>query len=62
MKKVTLQFENIALLVDYLETIGMKKCRIFHENITVLCEASEADIELAVTGFGAVIVEHEDGP
>lgn len=57
MKKVTLQFNNILSLIDYLDVIKNYDCWMNRRDFTVSCLLSEADIELAKQGYGATVLE-----
>ena len=60
MKKVTLQFDNILSLIDYLNNIKNYSCQLNRRDLMVTCELSEADIELALNGYQANILQpHE---
>ncbi|HEY0041116.1 MAG TPA: hypothetical protein VGB71_10665 [Flavisolibacter sp.] len=60
MKKVTLQFDNILSLIDYLNNIKNYSCQLNRCDLMVTCELSEADIELALNGYQANILQpHE---
>ena len=60
MKKVALQFDNIMLLTDFLGVIEVATCEINRRALVVICEISEADIKLAIHGFGRLFSKNEN--
>ncbi len=57
MTKTSLQFKDVLLLLEYLELTGLHHCPVDHEAATITCEFSEADLELAINGYGAIIID-----
>ena len=60
MKKVTLQFDDMQALLEFLNTIKVRVCQYNLKNLTALCEISEAEMELATNGFNAHLLEMAD--
>ena len=57
MKKTSLQFKDILLLLEYLEFTNKHHCKVDYEKATLTCELSEAEIELATQGYGATLIQ-----
>jgi len=57
MKIVALQFEDILQLLEFVEYSRSHNCPINLKKLTISCELSEADIELAINGFNAIVIE-----
>lgn len=57
MKKISLKFEDILQLVEFIQHTKNHHCIINMETIIVNGELSEADIELAVNGYGASLIK-----
>ena len=57
MKKVTLQFSDKQELLEFLSHTLSFRCDIDLERLTLVSELSDADIELAVNGFHAILVD-----
>lgn len=57
MKKVLLQFADILHLLEFIEFTKHHHCDIDLEKIIMSCELSEADIELAINGYNASLLE-----
>ena len=57
MKKISLQFEDILQLVDFIQFTKNDHCSINLEKLMVNGEMSDADIELAINGYGASLVK-----
>jgi len=60
MKKVTLQFDNILLLIDFLDVTKNYECTFNRPYLTVTCSLNQADIELALHGYQAKILHLEE--
>ena len=60
MKKISLKFKDILRLLEYIEFTKKHHYSIDEERATITCELSEADIELAVNGYGASLIDDED--
>ena len=56
-RKVTLRFPTLKQLIDYTLTIDITNCEVVRSYFLLICELTEADIELAKNGYGAVEVE-----
>lgn len=56
MTKTSLQFKDVLLLLEFLEHVNGHHCDVDVEAITVTCEFSEADLELAFNGYEATII------
>ncbi|HEY0060336.1 MAG TPA: hypothetical protein VGB56_14460 [Flavisolibacter sp.] len=57
MKEVLLKFSTLLSLVDFTLATDMTKCEIDRVQLTISCRLSDAELELAVNGYGATIVE-----
>lgn len=57
MKRVILQFESLEALSEYAELINIDKCKTDKRKVTIRGELSDADIELAVMGHGALVLQ-----
>jgi hypothetical protein len=57
MKRVLLQFENILDLIDFITAINNLRCDINSKALTIFCALSEKEIELAVNGYNAIMIE-----
>lgn len=57
MKKVILAFPDLLKLVDYTLVVDVTQCEINRTGFTLICELSEADIELAKMGYEAYVLE-----
>ena len=57
LRKVSLQFPSLKQLIDYTLTVDVTKCEIIRSTFTLICELTDADIELAKHGFGALDIE-----
>ena len=56
MKHVTLQFPSILELVDFSLIIAEKDCEVKRTKLVLQCKLHEADIQLALHQFNAVIL------
>ena len=56
MRKVTLRFPDEASLQQFASTITDKFIQISFEELLVTCNCEEVEVELAVNGFHAVVV------
>ena len=56
MKKVSLQFKDVLLLLEFIDITQAHSCPIDSELAIITCEFSEAAIELAVNGYKATII------
>ena len=56
MKEVLLEFPTLLALVDFTLATDMTKCEIDRTHFTMLCRLSDAELELALNGFGAKVV------
>ena len=59
MRKVTFCFADEKNLRQFIIIIRGKPLQISFSERTVSCECGEAEIELAVKGFNATVVEQE---
>lgn len=57
MVKVCLQFQTIQSLTDFLQLIQNINCEINHQRLTVICELSEKELEMAISGFEAKVIK-----
>lgn len=57
MKKAILAFPDIISLVDYTLFVNATVCEVIRTNLILICILSEADIELAKSGFNATVLE-----
>ncbi len=56
MKKVSLQFHSILQLIDFTLAIDSNFCEMNKETLVVSGEFSEKEIELATSGYKAIVV------
>ncbi len=56
MEKVSLQFQSIVQLIDFTLTIGSNFCQMNKQTLVLTCELSENEIELATSGYKAIMV------
>gem|GEM_PF-2041558 len=59
MKVVCLQFESLITLTDFMAVISNVNCEINHQRLTVLCQVSADELQLAVSSFGAKIISDQ---
>jgi hypothetical protein len=57
MKRVTLQFLSFEDLTEYSEVINIDKCNTNKRKLLIQGELSDGDIELAVTEYGASVLQ-----
>ena len=57
MKEFLLEFRSIVALVDFTLAIDMTKCEIDRIHLTLACRLTDAELELALNGFGATVIE-----
>ena len=55
MKKTVLQFSSLNILEDYQTVTKTSRFEIDTEKLTLTGSFNEADIELAINGFGATV-------
>jgi hypothetical protein len=53
----TLLFKDVLQLLEFVEITKRSTCLIDTEKLTITCELSEADIELAVRGYAATLLD-----
>lgn len=53
----TLLFKDVLQLLEFVEITRRSTCLIDTEKLTITCELSEADIELAVRGYAATLLD-----
>lgn len=58
METVILQFSDIIQLVNFTLVADLKKCSVIESELLVICELNEADIELAINGYNAIIKDN----
>ncbi|HUC80802.1 MAG TPA: hypothetical protein VMR70_07790 [Flavisolibacter sp.] len=56
MKKITLQFSDLLHLLEFMAITHQHDCPIDTEKRIIVCELSEADIELAQQAYHATII------
>ena len=56
-RKVVLEFPDLKSLIDYTLLIDISNCEIIRTKFILRCELTEADIELALNGYRATIIE-----
>ena len=56
-RNITLQFPDLKCLVDYSITIDIIKCEVVEEKFRLICDLTTKEIELAVNGCGAEVIE-----
>ena len=59
MKAVCLQFETLVALTDFMAVINNVNCEINHQRVTLLCQVSADELQLAVSSFGAKIISDQ---
>lgn len=57
MKKVSLQFKSLLDLLEYIDQVKKLTAAIDKDNLTIREELDEAEVELALNGFNATILE-----
>jgi hypothetical protein len=57
MKEVCLQFEAISAMTNFLSVLENNNCEINRQRLTILCEISAEELELAIRSFGACVVD-----
>jgi hypothetical protein len=53
MKPICLQFESIIALKDFLAVIRNINCEVNYHRLTIICELTEEELQLAIRSFGA---------
>jgi len=53
MKKISLKFEDILQIIEFIQYTKCHQYSMDEQNIIVTSELSEAEIELAINGYGA---------
>lgn len=53
MKEVLLEFPTLLALVDFTLAIDLTQCEIDRLHLTIACRLTDAELELALNGFGA---------
>lgn len=56
MHLVVLQFQNVFHLLEYVKITGKQQAAADTRLLVLTCEATEAEIELAVHGFQAALL------
>jgi hypothetical protein len=56
-RKVILKFPSLKEMIDYNVTIEISNCEVVRSKCLLICELTEAEIELAKMGYNAVIIE-----
>ena len=56
-RKVVLEFPDLKALVDYSLLVEVSNCEVNRSKHILICELSEADVELATNGYRAIILE-----
>ncbi len=62
MKKVTIELGNIVQLLDFLDLTKATNCEINRRHLTLICELSPADIEVATRSYGGRVLAHHFSP
>jgi hypothetical protein len=57
MRNVVLEFKSLKDLIDFTVTAGISNCEIDRTKFCLFCEMEEADIELALRGFDAIVIK-----
>jgi hypothetical protein len=57
MKRVTLKFPTLFLLWSFAQTLTSHSVEINTRERTLICDCTEENIEAAVTGFKARVIE-----
>ena len=56
MNQICLKFEDILQLVEFLDVTKNHHCEADMERMVVSGELSDADVELAINGYGASLM------
>ncbi len=56
MKQVLLKFPTLLALADFTLATDITKCEIDRTQLTISAPLSDAELELAVNGYGATVV------
>ena len=56
-RMVTLKFLSIKQLIDFTLTIDLTHCEVVRSTFLIVCQLTEAEIELAKNGYQALEVE-----
>lgn len=59
MRKITFRFPNERSLKQFTAIVDDKFMQISFEELTVTCDCGEAEVELAVKGFNAKVINKE---
>ncbi len=62
MKKVSLQFNDVLYLLEYITFTKAHHCEIDTQRAILTGDLTEAEIELAVNGYEVVVIEQEIKP
>lgn len=57
MKKVSLQFKDVLQLLEFMELTKNHDGTVDLERLILRCEIPEAEIELAVNGYMAMVID-----
>jgi hypothetical protein len=57
MKKVCFQFPSITMMNDFLQVIENINCEFNHQRLTLICELTERECQMAIEDFGARLFE-----
>ena len=60
MKQVAVQFSSVGELIDFVHEAHTPTCEVNEENITLTCDLSERDLDLAVNGYHATVLDGLD--
>ncbi len=56
-RKVIIEFPDLKSLIDYTLLIDLTNSEIIRTKFILICELTEADIELALNGYKTVAIE-----
>jgi hypothetical protein len=56
MKQVAVQFSSVVEMIDFVHETTASPCEVNEENVTLTCNLSEADLDLAVNAYHATVV------
>lgn len=57
MKEVSLRFTTLLALADFTLATDITKCEIDRAQLTIACRLSDAELELAINGYGAMVLK-----
>ena len=58
--KISLQFPSLHHVAEYTLQIELAPCELDSRPLVIVCELTDADIELAIHGYGAIDISHHN--